>query len=326
MSKELRIGIIGSGGIVGRHVEAFQHVPDTRISGYFSPSQPDRPESWGRKFPDVDAVMAESDAVLVCVPPNQHGVELYLAENDFPFAVEKPLSTRRRLPRTVSALVAARELPTAVAYQWRASQISKEAKDQLRNTEVKHATLKYLDPAWSYVPDWFLDLDRSGGPVVEQATHVLDEARYLLGDFSVLAAQESFDMPTAYLDIRPGLANATIPTKVSADIRFASGVLGTFESSIIEPGAEDRRVEIEMKCADGSTLIVARDKITRDGEVLFELPNFTQVSTIEQNRAFAESVRTGEPTPYATYPEGEETHERVMDIVDLAQESSTKAA
>lgn len=325
MSKEIRIGFIGAGSIVGRHVDAFQSVPGTRISGYYSPSQSDRPENWGRKLPDIDAVMAESDAVYVCVPPNQHGVELQLARARKPFLVEKPLSLSRPLPHAIKKLVSASEMPAAGSYQWRASPISTEAKRMLNETEVTDVHLRYLDPALEYVPDWFLKRAESGGPVVEQATHVLDQARNLLGEFTVVSAEERFGIPDSFLHNRPGLIHADIPTQVSAELLFAGSVPGHFEASAVQVG--ERRVEITMQCADGSVLTVARDQIKRDDTVLFELIDFTRVSTVEQNRAFAKAVHEDDPTiPYSKYQDAERTHRKVMDIVELARESTPLAA
>lgn len=324
MSKEIRVGFIGSGGIVGRHVDAFQSVPDTRISGYFSPSQPGRPESWGTKLPDVDALLEESDAVYVCVPPSHHGVEVKLIKARKPFLVEKPLSLSRPFPHAIRKLVTTADHIAAGSYQWRASPISAEAKKAVAETEVTDVTLRYLDPALSYVKDWFLKRNESGGPVVEQSAHVLDQARYLLGEFTVLSAQESFAIPEVFLQNRPNLAQADIPTEVSAELRFAGGVLGHFEASAVHTG--DRRVEVEMLCADGSVLTVARDRIVRDDHILLEVKDFTRVSTVEQNRAFAEAVREYNPTVlYSRYQDAERTHRKVMDVVELARESSAAA-
>jgi predicted dehydrogenase len=325
MSKEIRIGFIGAGGIVGRHVDAFQSVPDTLISGYYSPSQPERPDAWGRILPDVEAVMAESDAVYVCVPPSHHGVEVQLLNARKPFLVEKPLSLSRPFPHAVRKLVTSADHIAAGSYQWRASPISTEAKKAVAETEVIDVTLRYLDPALSYVKDWFLKRGESGGPVVEQATHVLDQARNLLGEFTVLTAKESFAIPEVFLQSRPNLAQADIPTEISAELRFAGDVPGHFEASAVHTG--ERRVEIEMLCADGSVLTVARDRIMRDDHSLLEVEDFTRVSTVEQNRAFAEAVREQNPTVlYSRYQDAERTHRKVMDIVELARKSSTVAA
>jgi myo-inositol 2-dehydrogenase/D-chiro-inositol 1-dehydrogenase len=322
---EIRVGFIGKGGITDRHIDAIEQMPGVNFGVYWSPSREKRPDVRGRRVPDVDAVLAESDAVFVCVTPDQHGIEKRVADARKALFVEKPLGLNRALPKEIGGLIVAKEIPAAVGYQWRASPLSAEARQYVRDANVTHVTARYLDPALSYVPDWFLDREISGGPVVEQATHVLDEARYLNGDFDVLAASERFHIPEFYLQNRPGLASATIPTEVSADIVFASGIPGRFEASAAQVG--ERCVELEMECADGSSLIVARDVITRNGEVLFSLPDFTAVSTLEQDRAFFEAVRTGDPTlVYSSYPDALVTHEAVMDIVDMAKEATANAA
>ena len=69
-------------------------------------------------------------------------------------------------------------------------------------------------------PEWWRREDRSGGQMVEQATHIIDLARFLAGDvtevFGLAARRDRDDFP--------GL---DVPTATTATLRFASGAIAT---------------------------------------------------------------------------------------------------
>ncbi len=66
--------------------------------------------------------------------------------------------------------------------------------------------------------------DGSGGQVLEQATHILDLMRYLVGECHVLAAQAA-DAPTDERD------DADIADVTTTLLRFDSGAIGTLATS-----------------------------------------------------------------------------------------------
>jgi predicted dehydrogenase len=73
-------------------------------------------------------------------------------------------------------------------------------------------------------PAWWRRVDRGGGQVVEQATHLYDLARYLVGEASVVGAASTRGPATASPEIDVADSSAAV-------IRFDSGAVGSLANS-----------------------------------------------------------------------------------------------
>ncbi len=309
-----------------RHAGVLQRIEGVQVIGHWTPNDKIRPAELGPRAGSRQELINRSDVLFICTVPNQTvdatRAVVVAGKN---FHVEKPLGTRLSGPSDIAQSVQESQLVTSVGYQWRANPVIREAKNMLNGVDVTEVTARYLDPALGYVDEWFVHSSQSGGPVVEQGAHVIDMARHMFGEFEVVGATEAYDIPQQYLDQRPFLHSADIPTSVVAKLQFARGTPGRFESSVKVLEPNDRKVEIEVACADGSVLTVARDRITRDEEVVYQLPvppgsNFTTISTLEQDLAFFHADKVGDPAlVYCDYPDALETHRKAIDIVRLAQ-------
>jgi predicted dehydrogenase len=152
-----------------------------------------------KAFTDIDAMLSATspDAVWVGVPPFAHGsleggkdIELRVLRHGAACFVEKPLSC---LPvdevatyaRHVAAESQRRNLPVSVGYMFRYSEPVRLIKSLLeRHAPGKVACFNArYNAAYTAIPAAFWwNTSRSGGPLVEQATHFIDLARYLVGD------------------------------------------------------------------------------------------------------------------------------------------------
>ena len=75
-------------------------------------------------------------------------------------------------------------------------------------------------------PEWWRREDRSGGQIVEQATHIIDLARFLAGDVTEvygLAARRA----------RPDFPDVDVPTASTAALRFASGAIANLSATCL---------------------------------------------------------------------------------------------
>ncbi|MFD0788597.1 Gfo/Idh/MocA family protein, partial [Micromonospora azadirachtae] len=172
-----------------------------------------------RTFPDVDTLLAaRPDAVYVCVPPFAHGpVEEAVVTAGIPMFVEKPVAVDLVTAERIADLIARRGLLTAVGHHWRYLSVVRQARDLLVGRTVRMVSGAW----WDKVPpvEWWGRRDHSGGPVVEQAAHVLDLIRVLVGDVTEV---------TAYGDgSPPPLDGADIDSVTAATLRFAGGAVGT---------------------------------------------------------------------------------------------------
>ena len=171
----------------------------------------------------LDAV--ELDAVYICVPPFAHGeAERACIAKGLPFFVEKPLSLDLELAEEIAAEVERAGLITAVGYHWRYLDTMDEARAHLAQNPAHLMQDFWIDQ--TPPPEWWWRADKSGGQVVEQATHIIDAARFLAGDvtevYGLNAQRERGDFP--------GL---TVPTATAATLRFASGAIANLAATCL---------------------------------------------------------------------------------------------
>lgn len=138
-------------------------------------------------FDNVDALdWRRVDAVFICIPPGLRTA-----------AAEAAITTRTNAliekPIAVSADQATRLLElqqlygglVAVGYMNRCRPTIKEVRRTLRDSILGVVGL------WAgtdYQKDWWLDESASGGPFNEQGTHLVDLARFMLQDVSLVSA------------------------------------------------------------------------------------------------------------------------------------------
>ena len=133
----------------------------------------------------------------------------------------------------------------------------------------------------------------SGGQVVEQATHLYDLARLLLGEGQVLAAASSRHP-------RPEFPDADVDDVATAVVRFPGGALGSFTSSCLMPSAD---VGFDLISESRRSTIRLAD--TPDGPswtLTLEDENATTIRTPArdpyevQAEAFLDAVRDRDPS------------------------------
>ncbi|HEX8376113.1 MAG TPA: Gfo/Idh/MocA family oxidoreductase, partial [Geminicoccaceae bacterium] len=226
-----RIGLIGAGGIAGRHLGNLLGFEDVRIVAVTDPAF-DRAEAaagraGARAYADHRAMLdrEDLDAAYVCTPPFAHGApELALVERGLPFFVEKPLGADLATAETIAAAVAARGLVTAVGYHWRYLDTVEEVRSLLAGNPARLLTGYWLDAIPP--PVWWRREEQSGGQIVEQATHILDLARHLAGEVEeVYAAASRFP--------RADYPDSDVADVASATLRFASGAVGSVSAACV---------------------------------------------------------------------------------------------
>ncbi|HRO13732.1 MAG TPA: Gfo/Idh/MocA family oxidoreductase, partial [Paracoccus sp. (in: a-proteobacteria)] len=226
-----RLGFIGAGGIAHRHFGVLEHMHDVEIAAVADPdfgrAEEAARRTGARPFADADEMLdqAELDAVYICVPPFAHGgPERACVERGLPFFVEKPLSLDLELAEEIAAEVERTGLITAVGYHWRYLDTVDEARAHLDRNPAHLMTGFWLDQ--TPPPQWWWREDASGGQVVEQATHIIDVARFLAGDvtevFGFAAHRE-----------RPDFGNLTVATATTASLRFASGAIANLAATCL---------------------------------------------------------------------------------------------
>jgi predicted dehydrogenase len=194
---------------------------------------------------DVPDLLAHDlHAVYVCVPPFAHGgPEEHVAAAGVAMFVEKPLAADLPTAEGVAARVAAAGVLARVGHHWRCAEPVQRARELLAGRRVRLVTAVW----WDKVPPvpWWAQRSSSGGPVVEQAVHVLDLARFLVGEVETVSAAATGTVPGGDVDA------ATV-----ALLSFAGGAVGTLSAASVLGWKQRAGVEI---VADGLVVGVGED-------------------------------------------------------------------
>ncbi|MEQ1956289.1 Gfo/Idh/MocA family oxidoreductase [Mesorhizobium sp. CN2-181] len=228
----LKIGFIGAGGIAARHVGVLSQMNDVAIVGVADADFGRARELAGKLGANAynshaDLLDRESlDAVYICVPPFAHGdIEVAVIDAGLPFFVEKPVSLDLASAQNIARKVEDHGIVTGVGYHWRYLDTVEEARGLLAGNPAALINGYWLDQ--TPPPQWWWRQDRSGGQIVEQATHVIDLVRHLVGEVTEVYA---LGARTAERHDFPGL---DIATATAVSLRFASGAVGTLSATCL---------------------------------------------------------------------------------------------
>lgn len=226
-----RIGFIGVGGIAHRHLDILAGFEDVSLVAFADPDferAVHAASRFGAKAFDSHEAMlqtAELDAVYICIPPFAHGAaERALIERRIPFFVEKPITLDIGLAEELSAAIEAAKVITAVGYHWRYLDTVEEARRLLADNPAQLLSGYWLDQ--TPPPPWWWKNEGSGGQMVEQTTHIIDLARYLIGEVTDVYGRVGFKE-------RPDFPGLDVPAVTTASLTFQSGVIANIASTCL---------------------------------------------------------------------------------------------
>jgi predicted dehydrogenase len=307
----MKVALVGTGQIAQRHLRAFPRIEDVRVVGHVATDQTKADAAavaWGgRGYTSIQDLLASEtvDAVWITVPPDQHGpIEYALLEAEIPFLVEKPLSSDRATAESIGEVIARKNALVGVGYNWRAMDTLPAVRAEISRNPVRMVVGAFYvnTPATS----WWTQQSRSGGQIVEQATHLIDLTRTLVGEGTVLAAH------AAHFD-RPVYPDADIAGVSAALLRFEPNIVGVFSATCIL--ARGASVNLQLFC-ENLLITISRKGVTYDDGETQRTESSTVDSYEAQNRAFLAAVRSGDKTLiYSTYEDALRTHRLCHDIL-----------
>lgn len=284
----IRVGFLGAGGIANAHMNALQLIEDVQIACVCDIDR-DKADSAAARFvakayTDYRQMLdAEKlDALYVCVPPYAHeDQELMAAEKGIHLFVEKPVALTLDKARQVSEAIRRSGIVAAVGYHWRYQSNTNRAREILAGRQIG-MVLGYWMGGFPSV-SWWRRMEKSGGQMVEQTTHIFDLARYLCGEvvevYAAYANRDSHNIP-----------DFNVYDVGTATLKFANGAVGCISNTCL----------LSMPYIVGLH-IVARDLVIEiHGDLKVIQPGHTQVFTggvnaiQEENRAFITAVKTGD--------------------------------
>lgn len=288
--KTVKIGMLGCGWIANYHLGILNKIGGNMVTACCDLNSK-LAEKFAAKTPNDCTIFddpikmvleADVDAFFVCIPPFAHGeLEKALAKRRLPAMIEKPVSyngaTARKIAKTLPD-----DMIISIAYNWRYM----EHMPKIQKFVSKQMPLIF-DASWKeHMCDarWWFDKDKSGGPLVDQASHLLDIGLYLLGPVTEVNATQRTDREPMVGDVSDTILST---------FKFKSGTSGRILHTCMLSKNRHRigfdlifpRTEISVK-RNGTTSII-------DPKGTDYLQSAYDRSYENENTIFLNAVRTG---------------------------------
>ncbi|MDF1605419.1 Gfo/Idh/MocA family oxidoreductase [Nocardioides sp. YIM 152315] len=244
MTAEVTVGLLGAGLIAGVHAHAYRACPGVRLVAVADPV-PGKAERLAgqhdaKAVGDLDDLLATGvDVVDVCTPPTAHADATIAALGaERHVLCEKPITRTMDDARRVLAAAEAAPGLLSIGQVARYAPDHRLARDLVRAGEigelrmVTHSTTSSL-PGWSEA-GWLTDPATSGGPLLDQAVHGFDYARWVIGSPAVRVHCMAADSGA-------GPATYTLST-----VRYESGAIAHVECSWAHPASRGFKLRAEL--------------------------------------------------------------------------------
>jgi predicted dehydrogenase len=261
----------------------------------------------------VDVVRSHPDALFVCTPPSARGpIELEAVAMAVPFMVEKPIGVSAQQAAPIRDALKIRSLVSAVGYMNRCRTSVEHARQILADKRVLAISGYWVGRKYQ-VPWWLRSTD-SGGPVNEQATHLIDLCRFLCGEIVEVTATLGGIIEKTDAHLSAALL-----------LRFQNGSAGTLFYSC---EAKDKQIAIRIITPDGgldftgwdlrmtTNTIDDRGIVSNDSEDIFVL----------ETSRFLKSVVANDPSGVACSFEDAWRTQRVVDRIRQTEATQATAA
>jgi predicted dehydrogenase len=234
--KTLRTAIIGCGRFAKRHAVNLAHLDQVRLVG-FCDQMIENANAYNQQYAcgearvyrDHETMFADLDLdlVYICLPPYAHRDEVELAcRYGIHFLIEKPIALSADAAVAMAGQVRASGVKSQVGFMYRFGEAAQWLKQYLNRNEAAAGkafmTARYA--CNSLHSWWWQDRTKSGGQLVEQVIHILDLARFFLGEPSqVFSIQENL-FHTDHPDY-------TVEDASITSVRFQSGALAVITAT-----------------------------------------------------------------------------------------------
>lgn len=191
--KQIRVGLVGSGGITHVHVPAWLELGAT-VTVFSLEGAEELAAQYGLSVAaSLQELLAGADIVDICTPTTSHrSIAEAAAAAGKDIVCEKPVG--RTVADGKAILAAVREAgvqlyPGHVVRYFPAYAAAKEAVDGGRVGTP--AVLRFNRGGAGPASPWFYDVEQSGGIIMDQMIHDLDQARWLAGDITGVYAVQN---------------------------------------------------------------------------------------------------------------------------------------
>ena len=242
----IKLGIVGLGTIASRHLDSLSKIGRTELTAICDVDKQKtaavQKKFGGKVYFDFNKMFAEQplDAVLICTPPTVRCEPIAgAARRNIAIFCEKPPAFDLITAKKIEEALKRSKVLNSVGFMWRYNRITDRAKQLIQGHTISLMRSVFLCDVISNpsIPDWFSLKERSGGPLLDQAIHLLDVSRYLLGDIlSVHTFGNNLVVSKS--------EKVTIEDSHSLNLQFTSGVVGNHLHSWSYGGAAIARIEL----------------------------------------------------------------------------------
>jgi len=231
--RSLKIGVVGCGQMGQKHARNCAAIEGVEVTAVADINK-NRAHTLANElkaasYPNSETMVKETDidALIVATPPAEHGKDALAGiKAGKAVLIEKPIALDIDSAKSLCAAARKSSVVNAVGFHLRYAPITQKAKSLIegkRVSQVRSVTTTgyYLN---FDMPLWFLQKKHSGGPLLEQTLHMIDEARYMVGDITHVFAQGD-------RIVKPKLRKFDSEDTMVLAYQFANGALGTHADS-----------------------------------------------------------------------------------------------
>jgi len=293
----IKLGFIGVGGIAGRHIRSLQQLQKSEFVAFCDivseRAEQAANENGGNAYTDFQEMLdkEELDAVFICTPPfvRAEPISAAAGKGVAIFSEKPPAFDAEQGQKALEAIQKA-NVVSNVGFMYRWMKTVDKAQELMAGKKISAIRSAFLcGPAVHMnIPGWFYMKDKSGGPLMDQAIHVLDLHRYLAGEVECVHAFGNNQ-------IQPKRADFTVEETVTLNLRYDSGIIASHTHSWacdvgigqVELISDFSRVTIDLfaKRVFGTVEGEKIDESYSDDCYFTEIDNFlTAVETKDQSR------------------------------------------
>jgi len=237
MPKKVKIAFVGSGGMANAHSQALAQRPGVTIAAFCdvelarARAIAERYHAAAFKKPAEMFDEVQPDGVYFCLPPFAHGAEFEAIARGIPFFVEKPINLDLGQAREIAAAAETKGVISCAGYMNRYRKGVQKVRELLAQDPAVMVTGGWIGgtprPNPNYgIWTWWVQKKKSGGQFLEQVTHTVDLARFLVGSEAVeVSAYAATGFNTGTPD------SYDLDDAALVNIRFASGAIANLWSS-----------------------------------------------------------------------------------------------
>lgn len=269
---EIGVGLLGYGGIGRVHALAYRSIPfyypgslpDIRLAAVCT-SHPEsaakaaREGGFAASYSRIEELIADPAVTVIdCALPNaehRRAIELAISAGKHVYC-EKPLGVDGADARAIAAAVKRERSRVGMTFHYRFLPAITRARELIeagRLGRVYSFQFLYLHTGYqdeSRPLSWRMRKEISGGgALVDLGSHIIDLARFLLGEFAeVFATSRTFVAERPVEKGSTKIAPVTVDDAVWMQARLSDGAVGTLEASRFATGSlDDLVVRIEGK-------------------------------------------------------------------------------